>query len=345
MEHITIDDVLIDDGLGRTRRRPDVARPQGASPSGSSRRIGIDVGGTKCLGVLLDAEGTVVAEERRPTPKETDELVERLCELSEVLGPADSIGVGVPGLVTREGMLRAAPHITKVADLPLRALLAERLGLGGGHRQRRHLRPAGRVHDRQRRRGFGTPCWSRWAPASAAGSWREASSSGGPTASSGEMGHMVVDPDGPDCPCGRRGCWERFASGSALAHFGRMAAAAGELPAALKLAGGDPEAVMGEHVTAAARAGDAASLQILDGFGRWVGIGLVNLTNLLDPELFVLGGGLVELRDLIVEPIRHWLGQLLYAPSFRPHPRLEIARLGQRAGAIGAAMLPASVMS
>ena len=76
-----------------------------------------------------------------------------------------------------------------------------------------------------------------------------------------------------------------------------------------------------------------------------VGIGLVNLTNLLDPELFILGGGLVELRDLIVEPIRHWLGQLLYAPSFRPHPRLEIARLGQRAGAVGAAMLPGSVRS
>ena len=162
----------------------------------------------------------------------------------------------------------------------------------------------------------------------------------------GEMGHMVVDPEGPDCPCGRRGCWERFASGSALAHFGRVAAAAGDAcPPCSKLAGGDPEAVTGEHVTAAARAGDAAALRILDGFGRWVGIGLVNLTNLLDPELFVLGGGLVELRDLIVEPIRHWLGQLLYAPSFRPHPRLEIARLGQRAGAIGAAMLPASLMS
>jgi len=111
------------------------------------------------------------------------------------------------------------------------------------------------------------------------------------------------------------------------------------------LAGGDPGQVTGEHVTAAARAGDEAALAILDGFGRWVGIGLVNLTNLLDPELFILGGGLVELRDLIVEPIRHWLGQLLYAPSFRPHPRLEIARLGQRAGAVGAAMLPGSVRS
>ena len=258
-----------------------------------------------------------------------------------MLGPADSVGVGVPGLVTREGVLRAAPHITQVADLPLRALLADRVeapvtidndatcallaevtmgaasgrrdvvlvtlgtGIGGGLL-------AGGVIQR------------------------------GTNGFAGEMGHMVVDPDGPPCPCGRRGCWERFASGSALADVGRAAATAGRLPVVLALAGGDADAVTGEHVTSAARAGDEGALAILDGFGRWVGIGLVNLTNLLDPELFVLGGGLVELRDLIVEPIRYWLGELLYAPTFRPHPRLEIASLGERAGAIGAAMLLAS---
>ncbi len=267
--------------------------------------------------------------------------MERLCELSEVLGPADSIGVGVPGLVTREGMLRAAPHITKVADLPLRALLAERLGreVVIDNDATCALLAEFTVGNAQ---GVRDAVLVTLGTGIGGGVLAGGVIQRGANGFVGEMGHMVVDPDGPDCPCGRRGCWERFASGSALAHFGRMAAAAGELPVALKLAGGDPEAVMGEHVTAAARAGDPASLQILDGFGRWVGIGLVNLTNLLDPELFVLGGGLVELRDLIVEPIRHWLGQLLYAPSFRPHPRLEIARLGQRAGAIGAAMLPAS---
>ena len=312
-----------------------------------SRRVGIDVGGTKCLGVVLDDDGTILAEERRPTPKETDELVARLCELSELLGPADSIGVGVPGLVTRQGMLRAAPHITKVADLPLRDLVADRLD--------RDLDEVTIDND-------ATCALLAESTIGAAQGARDAvlvtlgtGIGGGVLAGGviqrgsngfvGEMGHMVIDPDGPDCPCGRRGCWERFASGSALARFGRLAAEAGEVPAVVALAGGDPTKVTGEHVTAAARAGDEAALAILDGFGRWVGIGLVNLTNLLDPELFVLGGGLVELRDLIVEPIRHWLGQLLYAPSYRPHPRLEIARLGQRAGAVGAAMLPGSMGS
>jgi glucokinase len=312
-----------------------------------TRHIGIDVGGTKCLGVLLDEEGTIVDEERRPTPKETDELVARLCELSEVLGPADSIGIGVPGLVTRQGMLRAAPHITKVADLPLRDLMAERL--------ERDLAEVTIDNDATcallaestigNAQGVRDAVLVTLGTGIGGGVLAGGVIQRGSNGFVGEMGHMVVDPDGPDCPCGRRGCWERFASGSALAHFGRVAAEEGKLPAVVELAGGDPAMVTGEHVTAAARAGDEPALAILDGFGRWVGIGLVNLTNLLDPELFVLGGGLVELRDLIVEPIRHWLGQLLYAPSFRPHPRLEIARLGERAGAVGAAMLHDSVRS
>jgi glucokinase len=310
-----------------------------------SRRIGIDVGGTKCLGVVLDDEGNVVAEERRPTPKETDELVSRLCELSELLGPAESLGVGVPGLVTRQGMLRAAPHIASVGDLPLRDLLLERVGdmavvIDNDATCALLAETTVGVAQGARDAVLVTLGTGIGGGVLAGGVIQR-----GANGFVGEMGHMVVDLEGPDCPCGRRGCWERFASGSALAHFGRVAAAEGRLPAVVAMAGGDPAAVTGEDVTAAARAGDEAALAILDTFGRWVGIGLVNLTNLLDPELFVLGGGLVELRDLIVEPIRHWLAQLLYAPSYRPHPRLEIARLGQRAGAVGAAMLPTSPRS
>jgi glucokinase len=310
-----------------------------------SRRIGIDVGGTKCLGVVLDDEGNVVAEERRPTPKETDELVARLGELSELLGPANSIGVGVPGLVTRQGMLRAAPHIASVGDLPLRDLLLERVGdmevvIDNDATCALLAETTVGVAQGARDAVLVTLGTGIGGGVLAGGVIQR-----GANGFVGEMGHMVVDLEGPDCPCGRRGCWERFASGSALAHFGRVAAAEGRLPEVLAMAGGDPAAVTGEDVTAAARTGDEAALAILDMFGRWVGIGLVNLTNLLDPELFVLGGGLVELRDVIVEPIRHWLAQLLYAPSYRPHPRLEIARLGERAGAVGAAMLPTSPSS
>jgi glucokinase len=156
----------------------------------------------------------------------------------------------------------------------------------------------------------------------------------------GEFGHMVIDPSGPPCPCGRRGCWERFASGSGLAMLARDAATGHRLHDVVRHAGGDPQAVRGEHVQAAAREGDAEAVAVIDDFARWVALGLANLTNVLDPELFVLGGGLAAASDLYLEPIRRWYRELLYQPDLRPIPRIEFARWGPLAGAVGAALLP-----
>ncbi len=155
----------------------------------------------------------------------------------------------------------------------------------------------------------------------------------------GEIGHMVVDPDGPPCPCGRRGCWERYASGSGLARLAREAAIAKRLKRVLQLAGGDPFNVRGENVQAAAREGDAEALGVIDRFGYWVALGLNNLTNLLDPQMFVLGGGLAASADLYLGPIQKWFSELLYAADLRPHPQVVFASLGERAGAVGAALM------
>ncbi len=112
----------------------------------------------------------------------------------------------------------------------------------------------------------------------------------------GEIGHMVVDPAGPPCPCGRRGCWERFASGAGLGVRAREAALAGRLGEVVRLAGGDPESVRGEDVSAAAAAGDPAAGRVIEEVGWWVGFGLANLAAVLDPECFVLGGGVAAGR-------------------------------------------------
>ena len=149
----------------------------------------------------------------------------------------------------------------------------------------------------------------------------------------GEFGHMVVDPTGPLCPCGRRGCWERYASGSGLAMLAREAAIARRCEAVVELAGGDPQDVRGEHVQFAARAGDVEALAVIDEFARWVALGLSNLTNALDPEMFVLGGGLAAGADLYLDRIVAWFGELLYQPHLREIPRIEFATSGPRAGA------------
>ncbi len=304
----------------------------------AGRRLGIDVGGTKCLGVILDDAGEGIEEQRRPTPKGPEAVIATLAELARAMGPWASIGIGVPGLVTRTGVLRAAPNLVDITNFEVGALLSAELGT--------------------------TVYVDNDGTCAAAAEWKTGAARGvddfvmvtlgtgigggviaggalirGANGFTGEIGHMVVDPDGPPCPCGRRGCWERYASGSGLARLAREAAVGRRLERVVSLAGGDAEKVRGEDVQAAAREGDSDALQVIDSFGRWVALGLANLTNILDPESFVLGGGLAASADLYLGPIQKWFTQLLYAPHLRPHPTLMFAQLGERAGAVGAALL------
>jgi glucokinase len=154
----------------------------------------------------------------------------------------------------------------------------------------------------------------------------------------GEIGHMVIDPHGPPCPCGKKGCWERYASGSALGRLGREAAQAGQLSTVVALAGGDPEAVRGEHVTTAALEGDPEALEVMGAFAWWMALGLANLANALDPSVIVLGGGLIQAERAFMDRIRDAFAELAEAPGAR---KVEIwpAHFGERAGAVGAGLL------
>ena len=154
----------------------------------------------------------------------------------------------------------------------------------------------------------------------------------------GEIGHMVVDPSGPPCPCGRRGCWERYASGAGLGVRAREAAMAGRLHDVVRRSGGDPESVRGEDVSAAAAAGDPEARRVIEEVGWWIGFGLANLAGVLDPECFVLGGGLVGAGDLLVDSARRRLRRARRRGSRRPAPLVVAAAFGERAGAVGAAL-------
>ncbi|HVE93775.1 MAG TPA: ROK family protein, partial [Acidimicrobiales bacterium] len=142
---------------------------------------------------------------------------------------------------------------------------------------------------------------------------------------------------GPPCACGQRGCWERYASGSALGRFGGVAAEAGRAPVLLAAAGGDPTSVRGEHVVSAARNGDEAALAVVEEFSGWVAVGLANLVNIFDPALIVLGGGLAEAGDVLLAPVQERMMGLVEASSHRPPVEIRLALLGERAGAVGAA--------
>lgn len=325
-------------------------------PGDGELTLGIDVGGTKMLGLALGPDGTVLAERRVPSPQPLpghhpdplvteailDDLavmVDELCSAVAAGGGPEpaAVGVGMPGLVDASGTLRVAPNLPAGDGLAVSRLLAERTG-------------------RQVVTDNDATCATvaEWALGAAIGAddvLMAALGTGigggivsggrvvrGAQGFAGEIGHTVVDPRGPLCTCGRRGCWERFASGSGLARLAREVAHAGRLADVVERAGGDPEAVRGEHVTAAAVAGDGEARAVLEELAWWVALGLANLCAVLDPALVVLGGGLVEAVTLVLPTIRTTFVSMLEGASQRPEIGIVPAALGERAGAIGAAL-------
>jgi len=307
--------------------------------------LGLDLGGTKVLGVALSDDGEVVAEYRRPTPRGEDALIDALSAVAEELrdatsadGEVTAVGVGAPGLVDRDGVLRAAPNLSGVDQLALRAGLASRLGLPVRADNDATCAAWGE-HQLGAARGKEHVVVATLGTGIGGGIITDGRLYRGANGFAGEIGHTVVEPHGPLCPCGQRGCWERYASGSGLGRLAREAAHAGQVPRVLELAGDDPEAVRGEHVTRAAIEGDAGARAVFGRFAWWLALGLANLANVFDPEMFVIGGGLVEAGDVLFEPTRAAFADLVEAADRRPAISIVPAALGERAGAMGAAAL------
>jgi glucokinase len=304
--------------------------------------VGLDVGGTKINAFRVARDGTILDRRTGPTPADdTEATLASMIDLAEqvVTGDVLAVGVGAAGMVDADdGVLRFAPNLAwrelpietrmrDALDLPVLvdndanvAAYAEyRFGAGRGYR---HLLlvtvgtgiGGGIVSDGRLFRG---------AHGFAA-----------------EIGHIIVEPDGPPCGCGNRGCWEQIAAGQAIARLGREAAATPEGATILEVAGGDPELVTGAVVTRTATDGDPASVAILREVGRRLGEGIAGLLNVLDPQLVVVGGGAIEGGgELILGPARAACERSVEAPEHRPNVPIVPAEFGNDAGAIGAATL------
>jgi glucokinase len=308
--------------------------------------LGIDIGGTKVAGGVVAPDGTVLATARRATPgSSVQETEDAIAAVVEVLargqdGPLVGVGVGAAGWFDRTGdTVLFSPHLAwrhsalrkeltarlqrpmwvgndadaaawaeyrygaaRGADLALMITLGT--GIGGG------IVMGGRLH----RGSHGV---------------------------AGEWGHMRVVPDGRLCACGNRGCWEQYASGTALGQTAREVARSSPAAAALLLerVDGDPDRLTGEHVATAAAEGDPLALELLAEVGSWLGQGIADLSAVLDPEVVVIGGGVSVLGEMVLGPARQRLERALPGRGFRPGPRVVGARLGAQAGIVGAADL------
>jgi glucokinase len=152
---------------------------------------------------------------------------------------------------------------------------------------------------------------------------------------------MRMVPDGLLCGCGKQGCWEQYASGRALVRYAKQRASATPANAELLLSLGDgtPEGIEGKHISTAARQGDRVSVDSYRELARWVGAGLADLASLFDPEAFIIGGGLSDEGELLLEPVRKSYRRWLVGGGWRPVAEVNAATLGGKAGLVGAADL------
>lgn len=310
--------------------------------------IGIDVGGTKSLGVVIDENAEILVQEKWSTREGAHAVTHMLAELSKELSAragdeADvrGVGVGVAGLVDTAGRLRKAPNLVDADEFAVRDLVEPRVGLpvfvdnDANCAARAELAigvAQGVEHAVLITLGTGIGAALITGGAVVRGA----------AGMAGEPGHMLVDPNGPDCVCGLRGCWERYGSGAGLAHLARVAAGEGRLDALVDQLDGDLHGLQGEHVTRAARLGDEEAGAVLDDFAWWVSVGMANCAALSDPELIIVGGGLVREWDLFGPRVHRLLNEVLVAAEHRPAIRVEPATAGEAAGAMGAALLAAS---
>ena len=306
--------------------------------------VGIDIGGSKVAAGLVSGDGELLVRRTLPTPTRRAPAVEdaivRLVQELATHGPVCSVGVGAAGWIdeTRR-LVRFSPHLAWRNE-PLADRLEARLAMpvvidndANAAAWAEHRFGAGQGHDPMVMVTLGTGIGGGLVIGGRLyrGRWGVA----------GEWGHQTVVPDGRACPCGNHGCWERYCSGEALRLGGQALAASGAPEAATLLAvvAGEPDAIRGHHVSATARAGDPACAGILHEVGTWLGRGLAGLAAVLDPEVFVIGGGVSEAGEALLAPARAAYARHRTGRGFRPEAPILPARLGNDAGLVGAADL------
>lgn len=311
--------------------------------AGSPVAIGIDFGGTKTLGALVDVSGRIVDETRIPTPYDGEELMRSLADLVVILEDRNSttsvgVGVGAAGLVNRSGVLVYGPNVGGVTSLAIEKGLQDYLPGRSVRVENDNTCATWGEAQFGAGRGASEAIFVGLGTGIGGGFVSDGEPALGMNGFAAEIGHMTIAVDGADCVCNKQGCWEAYASGRALGRLGREAVALGRGHRILEIAGAVDD-VRGEHVTRAAREGDAGAEAVMNEFARWVAIGLDNLITILDPELVILGGGMSAEFDLFLPQMQEQLYGLMYAGEHRPRVPVRVAELGQHAGVIGAAMM------
>ena len=311
--------------------------------------IGIDLGGTNIVASVVDDDYNIIGTSKNPTnsPRSADEIFDDIADVCEeavktaglTMEDIDSVGMGTPGTVNQDGVIEFANNLA-INNVPARTMLAKRINKPEEKVFIENDANCAALGEAYAGCGNGAKDFVAVTLGTGVGSGVIIGGKivNGVNYAGGECGHMVIVVDGEQCSCGRKGCWEAYASATALIRQTKKAME--EYPDSLmhKLAKEEGK-VSGRTAFDAMRLGDIAGIKVVDDYIKYVACGLINIVNALQPEIICIGGGICNEGETLMKPLRRFVQSERYSIHSKIQTKIVKAELGNDAGVIGAALL------
>lgn len=311
--------------------------------------IGIDLGGTNIVASVVDDDYNIIGTSKTPTnsPRSADEIFDDIADVCEeavkaaglTMDDIDSVGMGTPGTVNQDGIIEFANNLA-FNNVPARTMLAKRINKPEEKVFIENDANCAALGEAYAGCGNGAKDFVAVTLGTGVGSGVIIGGKivNGVNYAGGECGHMVIVVDGEQCSCGRKGCWEAYASATALIRQTKKAME--EYPDSLmhKLAKEEGK-VSGRTAFDAMRLGDIAGIKVVDDYIKYVACGLINIVNALQPEIICIGGGICNEGETLMKPLRRFVQAERYSIHSKIQTKIVRAELGNDAGVIGAALL------
>lgn len=311
--------------------------------------IGIDLGGTNIVASVVDDDYNIIGTSKTPTnsPRSADEIFDDIADVCEeavktaglTMEDIDSVGMGTPGTVNQDGVIEFANNLA-FNNVPARTMLAKRINKPEEKVFIENDANCAALGEAYAGCGNGAKDFVAVTLGTGVGSGVIIGGKivNGVNYAGGECGHMVIVVDGEQCSCGRKGCWEAYASATALIRQTKKAME--EYPDSLmhKLAKEEGK-VSGRTAFDAMRLGDIAGIKVVDDYIKYVACGLINIVNALQPEIICIGGGICNEGETLMKPLRRFVQSERYSIHSKIQTKFVKAELGNDAGVIGAALL------
>ena len=308
--------------------------------------VAIDLGGTKIALGVVSHQYQVLAREHYPTPASAgvDSVIQRIISaIGQITASANiispqlgGISVAAAGAIdSQRGIITLSPNLSGWRDIPLGSIIEDRLGIRTWLLNDANAAALGE-HHLGAGRGVGSLIYLAIGTGIGGAIIIDGKLYTGACGGAGEIGHMTIDTNGPRCDCGNIGCLEQLAAGKAIAREAKERLGSGERSTLTEAVAGKIENITAKEVAVAAQKGDPLAGEVINSAATYLGIGMVNLVNIFNPEMIVVGGGVAKMGDLLLNPARRVVMERAFPESVAA-VRIVTTELGDDAGLLGAA--------